>query len=85
MPKADNSAITPAAGQIHLDITSGVESAVLSSAIEYKAGIISAAEGAEVFNALGAKVAEGTEISTEGLAAGVYIVRAGNQTLKIIR
>lgn len=85
MPKADNSAITPAAGQIHLDITSGVESAVLSPAIEYKGGIISAAEGAEVFNALGAKVAEGTEISTEGLAAGVYIVRAGNQTLKIIR
>lgn len=85
MPKADNSAITPAAGQIHLDITSGVENAVLSPAIEYRAGIISAAEGAEVFNALGAKVAEGTEISTEGLAAGVYIVRAGNQTLKIIR
>lgn len=85
MPKADNSAITPAVGQIHLDITSGVESAVLSPAIEYKGGIISAAEGAEVFNALGVKVAEGTEISTEGLAAGVYIVRAGNQTLKIIR
>lgn len=85
MPKDDNSAITPAVGQIHLDITSGVESAVLSPAIEYKGGIISASEGAEVFNALGAKVAEGTEISTEGFAAGVYIVRAGNQTLKIIR
>lgn len=85
MPKADNSAITPAAGQIHLDITSGVESAVLSPAIEYKGGIISAAEGAEVFNALGAKVAEGAEISTAGLAAGVYIVRSGKQTLKIIR
>lgn len=85
MPKADNSAITPAVGKIHLDITSGVESAVVNSAIEYRGGVISAAEGAEVFNALGAKVAEGTEISTEGLAAGVYIVRSGKQTLKIIR
>lgn len=85
IPKDNNEFTTPARGTMELTIQTGVFEEVVNSAIQYRSGIISAAEGAEVFNALGAKVAEGTEISTEGLAAGVYIVRTGNQTLKIIR
>ena len=59
--------------------------AVVATPISFAGGIITAAEGAEVFNALGVKVAEGTEISTENLAGGVYIVRAGKASLKIVK
>lgn len=83
-PKAANEFTTPANGTISVE-SSGVANAVVATPISFAGGIITAAEGAEVFNALGVKVAEGTEISTENLAGGVYIVRAGKASLKIVK
>lgn len=83
-PKEVNEFTTPALGTVTVE-NSGVWNAVVATPVSFSAGVITAAEGAEVFNALGVKVAEGTEISTENLAGGVYIVRAGKASLKIVK
>ena len=85
LPKAENKFDTPAPSFVTLTNQTGIFETAVEGRIRYAGGVVSAPAGAEIFNALGAKVAEGTEISTESLAAGVYIVRSGKQALKIVR
>ena len=67
------------------DISTGLE-AVESDGMVY-AGNVVAAEGAiEVYNLSGAVVARGNNrVDLNGLAGGVYVVRCGNDVLKVVR
>ncbi len=84
LPKENNEYTTNALSLISV-IPTGVESQICETAISYISGIIRAEQEAEVYNINGICVARGTEIDATALAHGVYIVRAGAQTLRIIR
>lgn len=83
LPKEKNEYTTPAIGTI--DVTSAGVETISAATLSYDGTTIKSAEAAEVFNALGTKVAAGTEINTTGWAAGIYVVRAGKSTLKIAK
>ncbi len=83
LPKEKNEYTTPANSTIDLEGSSSVASQIAAAEIDYAGGIITAEQGAAVYSATGAKVAEGTTIDTTGWGHGVYIVRSGAATLKI--
>ena len=84
LPKENNEYTTQALSMISV-IPTGVDSQICQTAISYVGGVIRAEEVAEVFNINGICVARGNEIDATALAHGVYIVRAGAQSLRIIR
>ncbi|MBD5232687.1 MAG: hypothetical protein HDS65_00755 [Bacteroidales bacterium] len=84
LPKEKNEYTTTALGTISVE-TDGVESQLCETAITYTGGVIRATEAAEVYTTAGVCVARGTEIDATALAGGVYIVRAGKNSLRIIR
>ncbi len=84
LPKEKNEYTTTALGTISVS-TDGIESQICETPITYSAGIIRATEEAEVYTTAGICIARGTEIDANTLAGGVYIVRAGKNTLRIIR
>lgn len=85
LPKEKNEFTTPAIGTIAIETGAGIDAVDAADAISFEAGVITAANAATVYSATGAVVAQGTEINTNGWAAGVYIVRAGAATLKIAK
>lgn len=85
LPKEKNEFTTPAIGTIAIEKGAGIDAVDAADAITFEAGVISAANAVTVYSTTGAVVAQGTEINTNGWAAGVYIVRAGAATLKIAK
>lgn len=68
----------------------GIEDITLNNTLQYNAGIIFVASPStiEVYNAAGIltkKAENACELSVEDLPSGLYIVRAGSQTLKIVK
>lgn len=68
----------------------GIEDITLNNTLQYNAGIISVASLStiEVYNAAGIltkKAENACKLSVEDLPSGLYIVRAGSQTLKIVK
>lgn len=85
LPKADNTCEVPANSFIEIKETSAIADVAAEGGLTYRDGVIRSAVPAVVYTAAGVKVAEGTEIAADALAGGVYIVRAGAETLKIVR
>ena len=84
LPKEKNEFTTPANDELVVEAASGVIDAAVSDC-SFTGGVVRAAAGAAIYTVAGVKVAEGTEISTEPLAAGVYVVRAGSEIIKIVK
>lgn len=82
----ENESTTPAMATLR--VTSGVDDITADSeaGISYFMGTLNA-HGAEmqVYTAAGVLVAQGYVLETAGWENGVYIVRAGNHTLKIVK
>lgn len=85
LPKDSNSFTTPA--NETLKMNSGVdETKLAATSITYSGNTVSAGgELVELYNIAGVKLAEDYTIDMGQFASGVYIVRSGKQTLKIIR
>ena len=84
LPKVDNTCEVPANSFIEIKETSAIADVAAEGGLTYRDGVIRSAVPAVVYTAAGVKVAEGTEIAADALPGGVYIVRAGAETLKIV-
>ena len=68
------------------NIGTGIEGVESIAAIRYANGVVVAEGAIEVYNVNGMVVARGNEtIDLRNLAAGVYIVRNGNNVRKVVR
>ena len=68
------------------DIATGIDRVEATAAIRYANGVVVAEGAIEVYNVNGMVVARGNEtIDLRNLAAGVYIVRNGNNVRKVVR
>jgi len=83
IPTEKNEFTTPANDDIEVS-ASGIADAVVSD-YTFEAGVISAVDGVAVYTVAGVKVAEGTSVDTNALAAGLYIVRTAGSTFKIVK
>lgn len=85
MPKDTNEYTTPA--RMPLNMSSGIEAAEVAGAeIDYDGATITAGgEMVEVFAISGTMVAKGYSIDATSLIPGVYVVRAGAKSIKIVR
>ncbi|MDE6469306.1 MAG: T9SS type A sorting domain-containing protein, partial [Muribaculaceae bacterium] len=85
LPKAVNEFTTPA--NDHVKVAAGVfAETVVDHNIFYDGTTFTAGgELIEIYTASGVKVAQGYSVDASSLASGVYIARAGNKTLKVIK
>ena len=83
IPTDKNEFTTPALVDLELS-TSGIVDAAVAD-YTFEGGVITAYTGAAVYTVAGVKVAEGTTVDTNALAAGVYVVRTGKKTFKIVK
>lgn len=85
LPKEVNEFTTPA--NDHVKVAAGVfAETVVDHNIFYDGTTFTAGgELIEIFTASGVKVAQGYSVDASTLASGVYIARAGNKTLKVIK
>ena len=70
------------------NIGSGVENAMLEDAISFDGVVVkSSQEGIAIYSADGRLVvaSEGTEVNVSSLAGGIYIVKSGSLTSKIVK
>ena len=83
LPAEKNEFTTPANSNIEV-ATSGIADAAVAE-YTFEGGVLNAVSGASVYTVAGVKVAEGTTIDTNALAAGVYVVRTAKAAFKIVK
>lgn len=74
------------AGEWETSVPTAIENIEVADGIRYACGVVEAEGAIEVYSVNGAVVACGNDIvDLRGLAAGIYIVRNGNQVRKVVR
>lgn len=85
MPKADNSTTVKAIEPIVLSVSTGIADTFAASHLSYNGSLISADATVTVYSTTGLVVARGTQIPTTDFIPGIYIAKAGDETIKIIK
>lgn len=83
LPTEKNEFTTPALVDLEVSASGIADAAVAEYTL--KGGVLTAEAGAAVYTVAGVKVAEGTVIDTNALAAGVYVVRTVKGAFKIVK
>lgn len=83
LPKEDNS--YAAERTIDIQIPTGAELTAAPSEFSFRNGVVTSSEPAFIYTPSGVCVATGTTIDTNSFAPGIYIVKAGDKTLKIAK
>lgn len=83
LPAEKNEFTTPALVDLEVSASGIADAAVAEYTL--KGGVLTAEAGAAVYTVAGVKVAEGTVIDTNALAAGVYVVRTVKGAFKIVK
>lgn len=74
------------AGEWETSVPTAIENIEVADGIRYACGVVEAEGAIEVYSVNGAVVARGNDIvDLRGLAAGVYVVRCGDQVRKVVR
>lgn len=85
LPRENNSYTTTATKP--LNMTSGINASEVSQlGISFDGTVVTASgQMVEVYSAAGVRVAGGYSVDTAALAPGVYVVRAGSESIKFVR